>query len=234
MRIADPGGASPQLLCKHRPVHHRHRQFAKQRRAPDVGPEMPAVVAEEHGIDRHHAAHATGVLDRPGKRKRPAEIVRDEVDRSVDAGGAQKLLDEIGHAAEGRLVVGRHFRMAEARQIRRNAPARSPEALGYFFPHDTAIGIAVEQQHRPPVAPFGDVDIGAANANLACGLPHDCIVCHRYTLNEGVNAFARERNSSVTQGKQSRNPGRPSDIATFLPAFAPRNLSRGSGSGLAN
>ena len=83
--------------------------------------------------------------------------------------------------------------MAEARQIRRNAPARSPEALGYFLPHEPAIGIAVEQQNRRSVTPFGDVDIGAANANLSRCLRRDCVVCHRYTLNEGVNAFARER-----------------------------------------
>ena len=205
---------------------------AKQRRAPDVGPEMPAVVAEEHGIDRHHAAHATtGVLDRPGKRKRTAEIVRDQIDRRVDTGGAHKLLDEIAHSVERRLVAGRHFRMAEARQIRRNAPAGSSEALSYPFPHDAAIGIAVEQKSRRSAAPFGDVDIGVARREPRAWF---AARLHRLPSRYSKRTERSLLPASVAQLEQSRNPGRLSDIATFLPAFAPRNLSHSSGSGPAD
>jgi hypothetical protein len=54
------------------------------------------------------------VLDGPGKGKGTAEIVGDQIERSLDLGGDQKLFDELRHAVERRLEACRHFRMAEA------------------------------------------------------------------------------------------------------------------------
>jgi hypothetical protein len=120
MRVANSPGTAPELLREHRAVHGQHGQFAEDRRAPDARPEMPAIVAEEQGVDGHHAAHRVGMFDRPGEGERAAEIVCHEIERPLDRGGVQELFDELRQAVERTLEIGRHFRMAKAWQARCN------------------------------------------------------------------------------------------------------------------
>ncbi len=107
------------------------------------------------------------MFDRPGEGERAAEIVRHKIERPLDRGGVQELFDELRQAVERTLEIGRHFRMAEARQIRRDAAIVRREALGDALPHDAAVRIAVQQENRRSGAPFGHVDIGAADADCA-------------------------------------------------------------------
>ena len=78
--------------------------------------------------------------------KPPAEIVRHEIHRSPNRGGVQELFDELRQAVERTLEAGRHFRMPEAGEIRRDAATMRRKALGDAFPHDAAVRIAVEEQ----------------------------------------------------------------------------------------
>ena len=147
-------------------------------------PKMPVIVAEEHGVERDHAAHGVGMFHRPGKRERAAEIVRDQIERARDIGRGQKLLDELRHAVERWRVSVRHLRMAEAGQVRRDAAKSRAKPAGDVVPHDAAVGIAVQQQYRRPVAPFGDVDCGAADADVARSRGHLSIIRHRRLVTE--------------------------------------------------
>src|SRR5215469_11322057 len=104
------------------------------------------------------------MFNRPGESKRAAKIVRHEIDGASDCSSAQELLDEFSQAVERPLEAGRHFRMAEARQIWGNAAIIRREAFGDTLPHDAGVRIAVEHKHRWPGTPFGHVDIGAADA----------------------------------------------------------------------
>ena len=120
------------------------------------------------------------MLDRPGEGERAAEIVRHEIERPLDRGGVQESFDELRQAVERTLEIGRHFRMAEARQIRRDAAIMRREALGDALPHDAAVRIAMEQENRRSGAPFGHVDIGVTDADSARRGMHGLVYCHRH------------------------------------------------------
>jgi hypothetical protein len=68
------------------------------------------------------------MFDRPGESKRAAEIARHEIHRSPNNGGVQESFDELRQAVERTLEAGRHFRMAEAGEIRRDAATMRREA----------------------------------------------------------------------------------------------------------
>ena len=121
------------------------------------------------------------MFHRPGKRKRAAEIVRDQIERARDIRRRQKLFDELRHAVKRRHVSVRNAGMAEAGQVRRGTAKARAELAGDIVPHDAAVGVAVQQQHRRPVAPFGDVDRGAADAHVARSRGHLSIIRHRRT-----------------------------------------------------
>ena len=105
------------------------------------------------------------MFDRPGKSERTAEIVRHEIDGPADSSSVQELLNEFRQAVERSLETGRHFRVAEARQIRRDAAMVRREARGDALPHDAAVRIAVEHENRRPGAPLGHVDVCGTDAD---------------------------------------------------------------------
>src|SRR5215471_5142474 len=116
----------------------------------------------------------------PGESKRAAEIVRHEINGAPDSSSVQELLDEFRQAVERPIEVGRHFRMAEAREIRGDAAIVRREALDDALPHDAAVRITVEHKHRRPGAPFGHVDIGAADADCPRRWIHGFVFRHRH------------------------------------------------------
>src|SRR5215831_13260976 len=79
----------------------------------------------------------------PGESKRAAKIVRHEINGAPDSSSVQELLDEFRQAVERPLEVGRHFRMAEAREIRGDAAIVRRETLGDTLTNDAAVRIAV-------------------------------------------------------------------------------------------
>ena len=97
--------------------------------------------------------------------ERAAEIVRHEIDGPADNSGVQELFNEFRQAVERSLEAGRHFRVAEARQIRRDAAMARCEALSDALPHDAAVRIAVEHENRRPGAPLGHVDVCGTDAD---------------------------------------------------------------------
>jgi hypothetical protein len=85
------------------------------------------------------------MAQRPSQHERATEIMSGEIEFSPDAGGLSKRLDKLRHTVERRREAMRHPRTTKAGEIRRDAAEPFGKASRHPLPHNTAVGIPVNQ-----------------------------------------------------------------------------------------
>ncbi len=127
---------------------------------------FPGPDARHRCVHEHQLGHPVRMLLGEGEGDHVADVVADHFD----------LLDlqSIEHAGDvaalGLLVVaaGRMRRQAHAAQVRHDHGVVTRQPGGQRRPHVARLAIAVQQDHRRPMAADSDMDLGAVGRDRLC------------------------------------------------------------------
>src|SRR5688572_23812835 len=119
---------------------------------------MPLVIREEVAVHDREPAYPLWVTYGPRQTISRADVIPDDVDRSLDTGRVEQVLDELGEMRQSCVEVRRLAGSPEAWQVGNQAAQAALEVWDDILPGVGGVKDSVEQQRRRPTAPIDQCD----------------------------------------------------------------------------